>query len=74
MIEMKRIDSLALRPPRRPGWATSDTFYSKRSFLRDTVAARPELASGAPSPRRGCKAGDLALAHTGFPANSQPLS
>ena len=25
------------------GWATEHTFYSKRSFLRDAVASRPEL-------------------------------
>ncbi|MEU6346874.1 hypothetical protein ABZ883_38700 [Streptomyces sp. NPDC046977] len=43
LSEMARInvwlrDYLASR-----GWATYHTFYSKRSFLRDTVAARPDL-------------------------------
>lgn len=47
--EMKRIDRWLRYHLAARGWAEQHTFYSKRSFLRDTVAARPDLA---PDPGR----------------------
>ncbi|MCX4826381.1 hypothetical protein OG883_42835 [Streptomyces sp. NBC_01142] len=41
--EMERIDRWLLGYLAERGWAKSRTFYSKRSFLRDAIAARPEL-------------------------------
>ncbi|GGS93330.1 hypothetical protein [Streptomyces chromofuscus] len=46
--EMERIDRWLLSYLAARGLATERTFYSKRSFLRDTVDARPEL-----TPERG---------------------
>ncbi|MFB7224424.1 hypothetical protein [Streptomyces sp. NPDC056227] len=43
---MKRIDRWLRSHLATRGWAKKHTFYSKRSFLRDTVAARPDLALG----------------------------
>ncbi|MFJ8752181.1 hypothetical protein ACIREO_23035 [Streptomyces sp. NPDC102441] len=42
--EMKRVDAWLLNYLSRHGLATARTFYSKRTFLRDAVAGRPELA------------------------------
>ncbi|MFE3907744.1 hypothetical protein ACFXPY_48020 [Streptomyces sp. NPDC059153] len=52
--EMERIDNWLRDYLAARGWATEHTFYSKRSFLRDTVEARPDLAQ---SPRPTSKAG-----------------
>jgi hypothetical protein len=41
--EMERIDGWLRDYFAARGWATEHTFYSKRSFLRDAVASRPEL-------------------------------
>ncbi|WUH89814.1 hypothetical protein OG900_06555 [Streptomyces sp. NBC_00433] len=41
---MERIDNWLGRYLITRGWTTERTFYSKRSFLRDTVALRPDLA------------------------------
>ncbi|SEB60968.1 hypothetical protein [Streptomyces melanosporofaciens] len=43
--EMERIDSWLRSYLAAHGWAKQHTFYSKRSFLRDAVTARPELQS-----------------------------
>ncbi|WP_405842578.1 hypothetical protein OG528_29860 [Streptomyces platensis] len=43
--EMERIDRWLLGYLSARGLTKQRTFYSKRSFLRDAVAARPELAS-----------------------------
>jgi hypothetical protein len=45
LIEMKRIDSWLCEYLASHGWAAEHTFYSKRSFLRDAVALRPDLAT-----------------------------
>ncbi|MFF1933859.1 hypothetical protein ACFVYB_38470, partial [Streptomyces sp. NPDC058228] len=45
LIEMKRIDNWLCEYLASHGWATEHTFYSKRSFLRDAIALRPELAA-----------------------------
>lgn len=45
LIEMKRIDSWLCEYLAHRGWATEHTFYSKRSFLRDAIALRPDLAT-----------------------------
>ncbi|MFB7308354.1 hypothetical protein [Streptomyces sp. NPDC056192] len=42
---MERIDNWRCEYLAIHGWATEHTFYSKRSFLRDAVALRPELAA-----------------------------
>ncbi|MEU6230539.1 hypothetical protein [Streptomyces sp. NPDC047042] len=42
--EMERINRWLLDYLTERGWAKRGTFYSKRSFLRDAVNARPELA------------------------------
>ncbi len=49
--EMERIDGWLGSYLSARGWAKQRTFYSKRSFLRDAVAARPALAP--PSPAAG---------------------
>lgn len=41
--EMERIDRWLLGYLANRGWTKERTFYSKRSFLRDAIAARPEL-------------------------------
>ncbi|WP_416971646.1 hypothetical protein [Streptomyces sp. 4F14] len=43
--EMDRINAWLRTYLAEHGWATHHTYYSKLSFLRDTVAARPELAA-----------------------------
>ncbi|MFB6984441.1 hypothetical protein [Streptomyces sp. NPDC056304] len=48
--EMERIDNWLRDYLAARGWATEHTFYSKRSFLRDTVAARPDLVTRRRSP------------------------
>ncbi|WP_030978453.1 hypothetical protein [Streptomyces sp. NRRL S-1824] len=45
LIEMKRIDSWLCEYFADCGWATEHTFYSKRSFLRDAITFRPDLAT-----------------------------
>lgn len=45
LIEMERVDNWLCEYLAIHGWATEHTFYSKRSFLRDAVALRPELAA-----------------------------
>ncbi len=45
LIEMKRIDSWLCEYLASHGWAAEHTFYSKRSFLRDAIALRPDLAT-----------------------------
>ncbi|MGW1656187.1 hypothetical protein [Streptomyces atratus] len=55
LSEMKRIDHWLRSHLAARGWAKKHTFYSKRSFLRDTVADRPDLALGhyrEPLPRK----------------------
>ncbi|MEO3858422.1 hypothetical protein [Acrocarpospora sp. B8E8] len=42
--EMERIDHWLLDYLATRGMAKQRTFYSKRSFLRDIVSARPDLA------------------------------
>jgi hypothetical protein len=46
VAEMDRIDAWMREFLADRGWAKERTFYSKRSFLRDVVAARPELEPG----------------------------
>ncbi|MGW1363008.1 hypothetical protein ACWCQP_37070 [Streptomyces chartreusis] len=43
--EMGRIDGWLRTYLAKRGWATDHTFYSKRTFLRDAVAARPDLVT-----------------------------
>lgn len=50
LSEMERIDDWLHGYVSARGWATEHTFYSKRSFLRDAVALRPELAPPPMSP------------------------
>ncbi|WP_406296004.1 hypothetical protein [Streptomyces sp. NBC_00624] len=45
LIERERVDNWLCEYLAIHGWATEHTFYSKRSFLRDAVAFRPELAA-----------------------------
>ncbi len=45
LIEMKRIDSWLCEYLASHGWTAEHTFYSKRSFLRDAIALRPDLAT-----------------------------
>ncbi|WP_406502948.1 hypothetical protein [Streptomyces sp. NBC_01602] len=45
LIEMERVDNWPCEYLAIHGRATEHTFYSKRSFLRDAVALRPELAA-----------------------------
>ncbi|MFB6951229.1 hypothetical protein ACFCXP_16515 [Streptomyces niveus] len=44
LSEMERIDGWLREYLSARGWATEHTFYSKRSFLRDAVALRRDLA------------------------------
>ncbi|KPI16959.1 hypothetical protein OK074_1752 [Actinobacteria bacterium OK074] len=46
VAEMDRIDTWMREFLADRGWAKERSFYSKRSFLRDVVAARPELEPG----------------------------
>ncbi len=48
--EMERIDDWLRSYLAARGWTQQHTFYSKRSFLRDAVAARPELALSTTTP------------------------
>ncbi|WP_243088227.1 hypothetical protein [Streptomyces sp. 891-h] len=41
--EMRRIDGWLRTYLATRGWSTEHTFYSKRTFLRDVLAARPDL-------------------------------
>ncbi|MER6150879.1 hypothetical protein [Streptomyces hirsutus] len=50
LSEMERIDDWLRGYVSARGWATEHTFYSKRSFLREAVALRPELAPPTSSP------------------------
>lgn len=45
LSEMHRIDTWLSSHLSSRGWATEHTFYSKRSFLREAVAARSDLTS-----------------------------
>ncbi|MFD5239963.1 hypothetical protein [Streptomyces tendae] len=45
LIEMKRINVWLCAYLASHGWAAEHTFYSKRSFLRDAIALRPDLAT-----------------------------
>ncbi|MGW5698097.1 hypothetical protein ACWEWX_46975 [Streptomyces asiaticus] len=51
--EMERIDSWLRSYLAAHGWTKQHTFYPKRSFLRDAVTARPELAQPRPAARGG---------------------
>lgn len=42
--EMERIDNWLRCHIAARGWATEHSFYSKRSFLRDAITSRPDLA------------------------------
>ncbi|WP_031185876.1 hypothetical protein [Streptomyces sp. NRRL F-5635] len=44
LAEMKRINLWLRQYLASQGWATEHTFYSKRSFLRDAIALRPDIA------------------------------
>jgi len=46
VAEMDRIDAWVREFLVERGWTKERSFYSKRSFLRDVVAARPELEPG----------------------------
>ncbi|WP_328744912.1 hypothetical protein OHT57_05590 [Streptomyces sp. NBC_00285] len=46
VAEMDRVDAWVREFLAERGWAKERSFYSKRSFLRDVVAARPELEPG----------------------------
>ncbi|MFB7555025.1 hypothetical protein [Streptomyces brevispora] len=45
LTEMQRIDSWLCEYLASHGWAAEHTFYSKRSFLRDAITLRPDLAT-----------------------------
>ncbi|MFI8952669.1 hypothetical protein ACIGO6_40170 [Streptomyces sp. NPDC053750] len=45
LAEMKRIDLWLCEYLARHGWATEHTFYSKRTFLREAIALRPDLVA-----------------------------
>jgi hypothetical protein len=44
LAEMKRINLWLCQYLASQSWATEHTFYSKRSFLRDAIALRPDIA------------------------------
>ncbi|WP_405948834.1 hypothetical protein OG588_22245 [Streptomyces prunicolor] len=46
VAEMDRVDAWVRGFLADRGWAKERTFYSKRTFLRDVLAARPELEPG----------------------------